>query len=109
MKGTRWILAILKSSFGSSSRSSFEYLQNIYSTRDSHQQGMAIALAISDIILSSPLKGVSRVHGGGFAGTIQTFVKTEYADEYIKAMDALLGEGCARKYSIRKYGCIQII
>ena len=95
--------------FGSSSRSSFEYLQNIYSTRDSHQQGMAIALAISDIILSSPLKGVSRVHGGGFAGTIQTFVKTEYADEYIKAMDALLGEGCARKYSIRKYGCIQII
>ena len=72
------------------------------------QQGVAIALALSDEILSSPSKGVARVHGGGFAGTIQTFVKSEFADEYIKKMDAFLGEGASRKYSIRKYGCIQI-
>ena len=94
--------------FASSARSSYEYLQNIYSTKSCEQQGVAIALALSDEILSSPSKGVARVHGGGFAGTIQTFVKSEFADEYIKKMDALLGEGASRKYSIRKYGCIQI-
>ncbi len=95
--------------FSSSARSSYEYLQNIYSTTSPEQQGVAIALAMSDAILSSPAKGVSRVHGGGFAGTIQTFVKSDFADEYIKEMDALLGEGASVKYRIRKYGCIQII
>lgn len=95
--------------FASSARSSFEYLQNIYSVKHPEQQGVTIALAMSDVILSSPLKGIARVHGGGFAGTIQTFVKTEYADEYIQAMNTLLGDGCAKKYSIRKYGCVQIL
>lgn len=95
--------------FASSARSSFEYLQNIYSVKHPEQQGVTIALAMSDVILSSPLKGIARVHGGGFAGTIQTFVKTEYADEYIQAMNSLLGKGCAKKYSIRKYGCVQIL
>ena len=94
--------------FASSAKSSFEYLQNIHPAK-SAQQSMSIALAVSDIVLSSPLKGVARVHGGGFAGTIQTFVKSEYADDYISAMNRLLGEGASRKYSIRKYGCIQII
>lgn len=94
--------------FSSSARSSYEYLQNIYPVA-ADQQGVAIALAISDIVLSSPSKGVARVHGGGFAGTIQTFVKKEYSDEYIAAMNKLLGGGASRKYSIRKYGCVQII
>ena len=94
--------------FASSARSSYEYLQNIYSTKSPEHQGVAIALAMSDEILSSPSKGVARVHGGGFAGTIQTFVKSDFADEYIKEMDALLGEGASRKYSIRKYGCVRI-
>ncbi|MCR5302800.1 MAG: galactokinase [Lachnospiraceae bacterium] len=95
--------------FGASARSSFEYLQNIYSVKDPRQQGMAIALAISEQVLRTPLKGTARVHGGGFAGTIQTFVRTEYADEYIRAMDDLLGEGASKKYRIRKYGCVQIV
>ena len=94
--------------FGASSRSSFEYLQNIYSAKDPHQQGMSLALAISEHVLRSPLYGTARVHGGGFAGTIQTFVKTGYADEYMKAMNDLLGEGASQKYSIRKYGCVRI-
>ena len=95
--------------FASSAKSSFEYLQNIYSAKDPKQQGVAIALAVSEEFLSSPLKGVARVHGGGFAGTIQTFVKTEFADEYIASMNAILGEGTAQKYTIRKYGCIRLI
>ncbi len=94
--------------FGASSRSSFEYLQNIYSAKDPHQQGMSLALAISEHVLRSPLYGTARVHGGGFAGTIQTFVKTGYADEYMRAMNDLLGEGASQKYSIRKYGCVRI-
>ena len=94
--------------FGASSRSSFEYLQNVYSVKDPKQEGVALALAVSEIFLNSPAKGVARVHGGGFAGTIQTFVKTEFADEYIASMNAVLGEGCARKYTIRKYGCVRI-
>lgn len=97
------------SSFASSARSSFEYLQNIYSDRYPDQQGVSIALAVSDLVLSSPQKGLSRVHGGGFAGTIQTFVKSEYTDEYIEAMDAVLGTGSAKKYSIRKYGAVMIV
>ena len=95
--------------FSSSARSSFEYLQNIYSVKYPDRQGVTIALAISDMVLSSPQKGIARVHGGGFAGTIQAFVKKEYTDEYINKMNALLGEGSAKKYSIRKYGCIRIV
>lgn len=94
--------------FGASSRSSFEYLQNVYSVKDPRNQGVALALAISEQVLRTPLYGTARVHGGGFAGTIQTFVKNEFADEYIGAMNDLLGEGASRKYSIRKYGCVRI-
>ncbi len=94
--------------FGASARSSYDFLQNIYSTKFPQQQGVAIALAVSDELLSSPQKGIARVHGGGFAGTIQTFVKSDFADEYIKEMNALLGEGASRKYRIRKYGCVRI-
>lgn len=95
--------------FGASARSSFEFLQNIYSVKYPEQQGVTIALAVSDMVLTSPQRGIARVHGGGFAGTIQTFVRDEYADEYIEAMNTLLGEGCAHKYTIRKYGCVQIM
>ncbi len=95
--------------FGASARSSYEYLQNVFSIKDSRNEGVALALAVSEQFLNSPQKGLARVHGGGFAGTIQTFVKSEYADEYIKAMDTILGEGAAKKYSIRKYGCIRIV
>ena len=96
-------------SFAASAKSSFQYLQNVFCVKDAGQQSMSIALAVSDIYLATPAKGAVRVHGGGFAGTIQTFVKSEYADEYIKTMDALLGEGSSRTYSIRKYGCIRIV
>ena len=95
--------------FAESAKSSFEYLQNIHPTGNFNEQSMSIALAVSEVALSSPEKGVARVHGGGFAGTIQAFVKSPYADEYIRTMDSLLGEGSARKYRIRKFGCVQII
>ena len=94
--------------FASSAKSSFQYLQNVYSVKDVNIQSMSVALAVSDVVLNPPSKGYARVHGGGFAGTIQAFVRNEYADEYIQAMSDLLGEGSSRKYAIRKYGCVQV-
>lgn len=61
--------------------SSFKYLQNVYSNKDIKNQNIAVALMISEMVLDG--SGASRVHGGGFAGTIQAFVKNEYVDIYI--------------------------
>lgn len=66
-----------------------------------------MALAISDVVLQN--NGVSKVHGGGFAGTIQAFVKNEYVDEYKKNMNLVFGEGACSDLRIRKYGGIQVV
>lgn len=87
--------------------SSFKYLQNIYIGSDVKHQNVSLALFISDIALKG--KGVSRVHGGGFAGTIQAFVKEEAVKEYAKSMDGVFGEGACHIYKIRKYGGIKVI
>lgn len=60
--------------------SSFKYLQNVYSTHDYTSQSVSIALMYSENILQN--NGVCRVHGGGFAGTIQAFVKDEFVNDY---------------------------
>jgi len=87
--------------------SSYKYLQNVYSNSDVNSQNVSVALATSDIVLQD--NGVSRVHGGGFAGTIQAFVKNEYVDEYKKNMDMIFGEASCSDLRIRKYGGIQVI
>jgi galactokinase len=53
--------------------------------------------------------GVSRVHGGGFAGTIQAFVKNEAVDEYKKQMDIVFGDGACNVLKIRKYGGMKVL
>lgn len=58
-----------------SGNSSFKYLQNVYANSDVQHQNLSVALAVSEMILGG--QGVSRVHGGGFAGTIQAFVKNK--------------------------------
>lgn len=90
-----------------SGNSSYKYLQNIYSNTDVHSQNVSVALAISDVVLKE--NGVSRVHGGGFAGTIQAFVKNEYVDGYKKNMDLVFGEGACSDLRIRKYGGIRVV
>ena len=52
--------------------------------------------------------GVARVHGGGFAGTIQAFVKNEAVGEYKKVMDEIFGDGSCNVLMIRKYGGIKV-
>lgn len=82
--------------------SSFKYLQNVYTNRDVQHQNMSIALAFSDSLLGE--NGVSRVHGGGFAGTIQAFVKNEAVADYKEGMDRIFGQGSCSILNIRKYG-----
>ena len=64
----------------SSGDSSYKYLQNVYTNQDVQHQNVSVALAVSDAILGG--NGVCRVHGGGFAGTIQAFVKNDVVKEY---------------------------
>ncbi len=90
-----------------SGNSSFKYLQNIFATKDVTEQGLSLALCISDDILGGK-KGAYRVHGGGFAGTIQAFVAHEDVAEYKAAMDAVFGEGSCVVMSIRPEGAIKV-
>ena len=87
--------------------SSFKYLQNVYSNSDVENQNISIALMMSDILLKT--EGVSRVHGGGFAGTIQAFVKNDFVLPYKMQMDSIYGEGSCKDLRIRKYGGIQVM
>ena len=87
--------------------SSFKYLQNVYTNKDVTTQNVSLALAVSDTILNPD--EASRVHGGGFAGTIQAFVKKENAGRYQKNMDKVFGKGSCEILSIRKYGGIRVL
>ena len=90
-----------------SGRSSFQYLQNVYTTKNVAEQGLSLALCVTEGLLED--KGCAhRVHGGGFAGTIQVFVKNEYAEEYCRAIDAVLGRGSAMKLKIRPRGAVKL-
>ncbi len=90
-----------------SGRSSFQYLQNVYSNSEVRNQGLSVALALSEKILSD--KGAWRVHGGGFAGTIQAFVPDEMVESYRAEMDRVFGEGACYVLKVRKYGGMQVL
>lgn len=96
-----------KSLIKASGDSSFKYLQNVYTNRDVQNQAVSIALAVSENVLGN--HGVCRVHGGGFAGTIQAFVKNDFVEEYRKALDAVFGEGSCHVLKVRKYGGMKVI
>ena len=88
--------------------SSYKYLQNVYTVNDIKHQNVSLALVISDTVLECG-KGVCRVHGGGFAGTIQAFVKNEAVPEYLEKMDKVFGKGACNVLKIRKYGGMKVI
>lgn len=87
--------------------SSFKYLQNVYSNGDVMNQNISVALLMSDMTLKTD--GVSRVHGGGFAGTIQAFVKNDFVETYKVRMDHIFGEGSCKDLRIRKYGGMKVL
>lgn len=90
-----------------SGNSSFKYLQNVYTNRYVRHQNLSVALAVSDMILNS--RGVSRVHGGGFAGTIQAFVPDDLVETYQTAMENIFGPDACQVLKIRKYGGIKVL
>ena len=87
--------------------SSFKYLQNVYSSHELENQSMSIGLAMSDVALGN--KGVSRVHGGGFAGTIQAFVPNDIVGMYKETMENVFGEGACHILKVRKYGGMRVL
>ena len=86
-----------------SGRSSYMYLQNVYSPTHANEQGVSLALAVCERLLA-PVVGAWRVHGGGFAGTVQSFVPLDYVDTFAKEMDAVFGEGSCHRLAIRPVG-----
>jgi galactokinase len=90
-----------------SGNSSFKYLQNVYTSKDVQNQAMSIGLAVAETVLGD--HGVSRVHGGGFAGTIQIFVENDFVPEIKAAMDGVFGEGSCHVLKVRKYGGMKVL
>ncbi len=96
-------LAIIKES----GNSSYKYLQNVYSNKYEHQQPVPTTLMLSEYYLKD--NGVCRVHGGGFAGTIQAFVKKDSVSGYKEFIENILGKGTCHVLNIRKQGGIKVI
>ena len=93
-----------------SGRSSFCYLQNVYSPAHPEEQNLSVALALSERILAGCKEPTAcRVHGGGFAGTIQAFVPSAYAETCRKEMDRVFGDGSCRILKVRELGAVRLL
>jgi galactokinase len=88
----------------SSGRSSFCYLQNVYTTANVAEQGLSLALCLCE---SLPVAAF-RVHGGGFAGTIQAYVAQDKVEQFRSRMDAVFGDGSCRVLHIRTVGATRL-
>lgn len=87
--------------------SSFLYNQNVFTPKNPTEQKLSLALCLSQQLLEG--KGAWRVHGGGFAGTIQAFVPNDLLDEYKNTMDSVFGEGSCHVLIIRPVGGTRVI
>lgn len=85
-----------------SGKSSFERLQNVFAVVDPQEQGLSLALVLTEKLLAG--KGAWRVHGGGFAGTIQAFVPLDMLDEYRTEIEKVFGQGSCYTLSVRQAG-----
>ena len=89
-----------------SGESSYKYNQNVFAPKQADVQPVSVALAVSEEILKG--KGAWRVHGGGFAGTIQAFVPNDLLNVYKTEIEAIFGEGSCYVLSIRPVGGVEI-
>ena len=90
-----------------SGKSSFCYLQNVYTSKNLSEQGLSLALCLAEQYLASK-SGAWRVHGGGFAGTIQAYVSMDEVDGFKALMDSVFGEGKCIVLRIRPEGAVKI-
>lgn len=89
-----------------SGNSSYKYLQNIYANKTPQEQGLAVGLNLAEMVLDG--EGACRVHGGGFAGTIQAFVPNNKLEKFIETLNGCFGEGSCHIISIRPVGGIEV-
>lgn len=89
-----------------SGKSSYRFLQNIYSDKTPKSQGMSLALCLSEHLLGG--KGACRVHGGGFGGTMQAYVPNDMVDGYVSEMESVFGSGCCYLLKIRSVGPVKV-
>jgi len=89
-----------------SGESSWRLLQNCYPPAAAREQGVPLALAVSESLLAG--RGAWRVHGGGFAGTVQAFVPEALLPRYLEKMGELFGPGACHRLSIRRSGAAML-
>ena len=87
--------------------SSYMYLQNVIPAGYKAHQDVAVALALCEHYLAG--RGAYRVHGGGFAGTVQAFVPNDILDSFVAGIDGALGAGACHVLSIRPQGGVQTV
>ncbi|MDR2531880.1 MAG: galactokinase [Oscillospiraceae bacterium] len=87
--------------------SSFKYLQNIYQAGETKYQPIAVALNAAEYALGG--KGACRVHGGGFAGTVQAFVPHEMLKIFKFNLERIFGTGSCYVLSVREHGCTEVV
>lgn len=83
-------------------------LQNTYTTKNVHEQGISLALAVAGEVLNDKPGTAYRVHGGGFAGTIQAFVPNEYVTEFNNMMTSVFGNDSAYVLKVRLIGAAML-
>jgi galactokinase len=91
----------------SSGNSSYKYLQNIYNPKNPAEQGISLALAISEEFFAGR-QAAARVHGGGFAGTIQAFVEKKHVGGYFKKIGGVFGDDSCLELSVRSDGAVYL-
>lgn len=89
-----------------SGRSSYMYNQNVFTASDVKHQGVSLALAMCEYLLAG--KGAWRVHGGGFAGTIQAFVPVDMLSDFCEKIEAVFSKGSCYVLSVRPFGGIKL-
>ncbi len=98
---TQFLKLVTESGF-----SSYMYLQNIYAAGETKNQRVAVALSLCQEFLQG--EGAFRVHGGGFAGTVQAFVPMQHLEEFQARIESVLGAGSCHNLSVRQVGGVKI-
>ena len=88
--------------------SSATKLQNVYTVKNVKEQGLTVALALAGEVLDGVPNSAYRVHGGGFAGTIQAFVPKTLVNAFIDTEEAVFGKGSVYVLSVRPYGAVAL-
>lgn len=89
-----------------SGNSSWKWLQNCFTNSSYQEQGISVALALTELFIAKRQRGACRIHGGGFAGVIMAVLPNDLVAEYESYMERAMGEGNVYRLSIRPYGAI---